>query len=452
MMQFFHHLLAFVFTLGILITFHEFGHFWIARKCGVKILRFSIGFGRPLWTRNFGEDRTELVVAALPLGGYVKMLDEREAPVPEPELDRAFNRKPLAQRFAIVLAGPLFNFLFAILAYWVMYMVGLTGLKPVIGAVQPSSAAAMAGLKADEEIISVNSHDTATWTMVVDAMITDIVADKTVELRVRSKAAVERPVVMDLHSISIDDLANKDLLRNLGITPKQLVLPPIIGELQPEGAAMRAGFESGDRVLKVDNVAVPDWRVFVEYIRARPDQLLHVELDRDGQVLVLPLHTEKKDAGDGKTIGYIGAGNQLGSSLIARESYSIFPALARAVARTWNMSWLTLEMLGKILTGEASYRNLSGPVSIAQYAGESAQNGVAAFLWFLGIVSVSLGVLNLLPIPLLDGGHLMYYLIEFVRGRPVPETVQAVGQQIGLALLLGLMVLVFYNDLSRLIR
>ena len=449
-MQFFHHLLAFVFTLGILITFHEFGHFWVARKCGVKILRFSIGFGRPLWKRCYGADGTELVVAALPLGGYVKMLDEREAPVPEPELHRAFNRKPLAQRFAIVLAGPLFNFLFAILAYWIMYMVGLTGLKPVIGTVQPTSIAAVAGLEADEEIIAVNSRHTATWTMVVDAMITGIVADEPVALRVQSTNALERPVLLDLQSVSIDDLAEKDLLRSIGITPKQLVLPPIVGDLQPEGAAVRAGLKGGDRILAVDANAIPDWSTFVAYIRARPDQLVNVKINRDGQVMQLPLRTDKKDAGDGKIIGYIGAGNQLGQSLLARESYTFIPALAMALARTWDMSWLTLQMLGKILTGEASYRNLSGPVSIAQYAGESAQNGVAAFLWFLGIVSVSLGVLNLLPIPLLDGGHLMYYLIELVRRRPVPEAVQAIGQQIGLALLLGLMVLVFYNDLSRL--
>ena len=449
-MQFLHHLLAFIVTLGILITFHEFGHFWVARKCGVKILRFSIGFGRPLWTRCFGDDRTELVVAALPLGGYVRMLDEREAPVPEPELHRAFNRKPLAQRFAIVLAGPLFNFLFAILAYWIMYMVGLTGLKPVIGTVQTTSIAAVAGLQADDEIIAVNSKHTATWTMVVDAMISDIVADTPVELRVLSKNALERPVLMNLQSISIDDLAEKDLLQSLGIIPQQLVLPPVIGDLQSAGAAVRAGLRSGDRILTVDDVAISDWTAFVTYIRGRPDQLLKVEISRDGLVMLLPLRTDKKDAGDGKIIGYIGAGNQLGPSLLARESYTIVPALARALERTWDMSWLTLQMLGKILTGEASYRNLSGPVSIAQYAGESAQNGIAAFLWFLGIVSVSLGVLNLLPIPLLDGGHLMYYLIELVRGSPVPEAVQAIGQQIGLALLLGLMVLVFYNDLSRL--
>ena len=449
-MQFFHHLVAFIVALGVLITFHEFGHFWVARKCGVKILRFSIGFGRPLWKRCYGDDRTELVVAALPLGGYVRMLDEREAPVPEPELHRAFNRKTLAQRFAIVLAGPLFNFLFAILAYWIMYMIGLTGLQPVIGTVQPTSIAAVTGLQADEEIIAVNSMHTATWTMVVDALITAIVADKSVELTVRSKNALERPVLMNLQGVSIDDLAEKDLLQSIGITPKQLVLPPVIGDLQPEGAAVRAGFKSGDRILAVDHVAISDWTAFVAYIRARPEQLLQVEISRDGQVMLLSLRTDKKDAGDRKMVGYIGAGNQLGQSLLAKESYTFFPALARALTRTWDMSWLTLQMLGKILTGEASYRNLSGPVSIAQYAGESAQNGVAAFLWFLGIVSVSLGVLNLLPIPLLDGGHLMYYLIELVRRRPVPEAVQAIGQQIGLALLLGLMVLVFYNDLSRL--
>lgn len=449
-MQFIHHLLAFVFTLGILITFHEFGHFWVARKCGVKILRFSIGFGRPLWKRCYGVDRTELVVAALPLGGYVRMLDEREAPVPEPELHRTFNRKPLAQRFAIVLAGPLFNFLFAILAYWIMYMIGFTGLKPVIGAVQPTSIAAVAGLEADEEITAVNSRQTATWSSVVDAMISDIIADKSVELRVRSKDALERPVRVNLQGISIDDLAEKDLLRSMGITPKQLVLPPVIGDLQPAGAAARAGLKSGDRIVAVDNITISEWTAFVAYIRSHPEQLLRVEISRDGQVMLLPLRPDKKDAGKGKMIGYIGAGNQLGQSLLARESYALIPALARALTRTWDMSWLTLQMLGKILTGEASYRNLSGPVSIAQYAGESAQNGIAAFLWFLGIVSVSLGVLNLLPIPLLDGGHLMYYLVEFVRGRPVPEAVQAIGQQIGLALLLGLMVLVFYNDLSRL--
>ena len=450
-MQFFHHLLAFIVALGILITFHEFGHFWVASRCGVKILRFSIGFGRPLWKRCIGTDRTELVIAALPLGGYVKMLDEREAPVPDPELPRAFNRRPLAQRFAIVLAGPLFNFLFAILAYWMMYMIGLTGLKPVIGVVHPASIAAAAGLQADDEIMAVNAQRTATWTMVVDAMITSIVEGHAVELSLQSSHSLERTLMLNLQGVSIDDLAKKDLLVSIGITPKQFVLPPVIGELLPEGAAVRAGLKSGDRIVTVDGIMITDWTGFVEYIRGHPDQLLHVDISREEKVMPLLLRPDKKDAGDGRIIGYIGAGNQLGQSLLARESYTIIPAFAKALARTRDMSWLTLQMLGKVLTGEASYKNLSGPLSIAQYAGESAKNGIAAFLWFLGIVSVSLGVLNLLPIPLLDGGHLMYYLIEVVRGSPVSEAVQAVGQQIGLALLLGLMVLVFYNDILRLV-
>ena len=450
-MQFLQHLLAFLFALGILITFHEFGHFWVARKCGVKILRFSIGFGRPLWQRCIGSDRTELVVAALPLGGYVKMLDEREAPVPETELHRAFNRKPLAQRCAIVLAGPVFNFLFAILAYWVMYMIGLTGLKPIIGVVQPASIAASAGLKPDEEIIAVNSRRTATWTMVVDAMITSIVADKPVAFRLQSGETRERSVLLNLQGMTIDDLAEKDLLASIGITPRQCVLPAVVGELTTGGAAVRAGLQGGDRILTVNDTRISDWAAFVEYIRAHPDQMLQIEISRAGKVILVPLRPDKKDAGDGKIIGFIGAGNQLAQNLLASESYTFFPALARALERTWDMSCLTLQMLGKILTGEASYRNLSGPVSIAQYAGESAKNGIAAFLWFLGVVSVSLGVLNLLPVPLLDGGHLMYYLIELVRGSPVSEAAQAIGQQIGLALLLGLMVLVFYNDLLRLL-
>jgi len=451
MMQFFHHLLAFVVALGVLITFHEFGHYWVARKCGVKILRFSIGFGRPLWKRCFGADQTELVVAALPLGGYVRMLDEREAPVTESELPRAFNRRPLGQRFAIVAAGPLFNFLFAILAYWIMYMVGLTGLKPVIGVVQPGSLAAAAGLQVDEEIIAVNTKHTATWTMVVDAMIGNIMADQPAELRLKSAHMPERSVTINLQGISIDDLAEKDLLVRIGVTPKQLVLPPLIGDLQTEGAAVRAGLKSGDRIVTVDGVRIPDWTAFVQYIQAHPGQLLHVEIERKGELMTLPVRPDRKDLGGGKIAGYIGAGNLLGKSLLARESYTFFPAFTMAAARTWDMSWLTLQMLGKILTGEASLRNLSGPVSIAQFAGESAKNGIAAFLWFLGIVSVSLGVLNLLPVPLLDGGHLMYYLIELVRGSPVPENIQAIGQQIGMALLLGLMVLVFYNDILRLI-
>jgi regulator of sigma E protease len=450
MMDFLQHLLAFIVALGILISFHEYGHFWVARKCDVKILRFSIGFGRPLWKRYFGNDRTELVIAAIPLGGYVKMLDEREGNVPPQELNRAFNRKPLGQRTLIVLAGPVFNFIFAIFAYWIMYMVGLTGLKPVVGEVSPVSIAANAGIKPDDEIIAVGPRKTATWTMVVDALLNDIMRASEVKFTLRDRQTREREVWVNIKTVSIDDIAETGILETLGIKPKQFVVPAIIGDVQAGLAADQAGLISGDKILKADGKPVSNWAEWVDYVRAHPEQMLQVEIQRNEERLTILLQPERKEIEAGEVIGFIGAANQPPDMLIAEESYSLFPAFAKALVRTWDMSWLTLRMLGKMLTGDASVKNLSGPISIAQYAGQSAQNGFATFLWFLGIVSVSLGVLNLLPVPLLDGGHLMYYLVEFVRGNPVSESVQIIGQQIGLALLFGLMILVFYNDIMRL--
>jgi len=450
MIDFLQHLLAFIVALGILISFHEYGHFWVARKCDVKILRFSIGFGRPLWKKYFGKDNTELVIAAIPLGGYVKMLDEREGNVFPHELNRAFNQKPLGQRTLIVLAGPVFNFIFAIFAYWIMYMVGLTGLKPVVGEISPVSIASSAGIKPDDEIIAVGTRKTATWTMVVDALLNDIMRTSEVKFTLRDPQVREREVWVNISSISIDDIAETGILETLGITPRQFVVPAIIGEVQTGLAADRAGLKSGDEILVADSNPVSHWSAWVEYVRAHPDVEIEVEIQRNEERLTILLQPERKTIESGEIIGFIGASNQPPDMLIAEESYSLFPAFAKALVRTWDMSWLTLRMLGKMLTGDASVKNLSGPISIAQYAGQSAQNGIAAFLWFLGIVSVSLGVLNLLPVPLLDGGHLLYYLVEFVKGNPVSESVQIVGQQIGLALLFGLMILVFYNDIMRL--
>jgi len=451
MIDFLQHLFAFLFALGVLITFHEYGHFCIARRYDVKILRFSIGFGRPLWKRYFGKDKSEFVIAAMPLGGYVKMLDEREGEVPVHELSRSFNRKPIGQRFAIVLAGPLFNFIFAILAYWVMYMVGLTGLKPVIGEVMPGSIADEAGLKSGHEIIAIDSHKTATWTMVVDALINGVIDGKKVQFTVRDPQTSEYKVIVELENVSIDDLAEQGLLERLGVKPAQIKVPAVIGSLNAGLAAEKAGFKVEDQIIAVDGNPITDWANWVEFIQAHPEEDLTVEVLRNDERLVLQLHPERKETDDGRSIGFIGAANKPPLTLFAKESYSVFPAFLKAIERTWDMSWVTLRMLGKIITGQASYKNLSGPISIAQYAGDSAEHGVAAFLWFLGIVSVSLGVLNLLPVPLLDGGHLMYYLIELVKGSPVSETAQVLGQQIGLALLLGLMVLVFYNDIMRLV-
>ncbi len=451
MMDFLQHLAAFLVALGVLITFHEYGHYWVARRFDVKILRFSIGFGRAVWKKNFGRDNTELVIAALPLGGYVKMLDEREGGVRPEEAHRAFNQKPVTQRMAIVLAGPLFNFLFAILAYWLMYMIGLAGLKPIVGEVRPGSIADTAGLKPGHEIIAVNTHSTATWTMVADYLIDDVIDGGVVGVTVRDAYSNEYALRVDLVEVSIDDLAEQGILERLGITPEQIRLPAVIGKVQPGLVADKAGLKAGDRIMAVDGRPIGDWMEWVNTIQAHPGQTLAVEVMRGEDYLSIMLHPEFRTTEEGRTIGYIGAASQPPANVFARESYAPLPALGKAMERTRDMSWLTLRMLVKMITGEASYRNLSGPISIAQYAGDSAENGLAAFLWFLGIVSVSLGVLNLLPVPLLDGGHLMYYLIELVKGRPVSEAAQVIGQQIGLAMLLGLMVLVFYNDIMRLI-
>jgi regulator of sigma E protease len=453
MMDFFQYLFAFIFALGILITFHEFGHFCIAQKCGVKILRFSVGFGKPLWSRRIGKDQFELVIAAIPLGGYVKMLDEREGKVAESELDRAFNRKPLSQRTAIVLAGPVFNFIFAIVAFWFMFMIGLTGLKPIVGEVEMGSIAQQAGLNEGVEIIAVDSRETKTWVMVVDAFVNRIIDGGKVDIKIRDNS-ITRILSIDFEGLSIDDLAEQGLLNKLGITPKKYKVPAIVGDIHSGLPAHEAGLIAGDLIIAANGEIIEDWVQWVKYVQARPKHKIVIDIKRGNENLVLDLTPDEKIRDDGSTIGFIGAANQPIQHIdevFGKESYTFIPAFLKGVERTWDMSWLTLRMLGKMMTGQASVKNLSGPISIAQYAGDSAQGGVASFLWFLGIVSVSLGVLNLLPIPLLDGGHLLYYIVEFLKGSEVSESMQLIGQQIGFTLLLGLMILVFYNDIARLI-
>ena len=445
---------AFIFALGILITFHEFGHYWVARKCDVKILRFSVGFGRPLWRKEFGRDNTEFIIGAVPLGGYVKMLDEREDSVPESERTRAFNNKSLGERFAIVVAGPLFNFIFAVLAYWIIYVVGVTGLKPLVGSVEEGSVAMQAGFRVDDEITGINGQGTPTWNTALEKLVGGVIGHSVGTVSVRDTQGYERLLEVDLSSISIDAMAQGNLLRLLGIEPVRPAIPAIIGEVANQGAAREAGLVAGDRMVAVGDTPVRDWQHWVELIRAAPGVPLFVRINRDDEYLEIVLTPGEKVSEQGETIGYIGVGlgpdYDVDRSLFAIEAYPPYTALVKGIGKTLDMTVTTLQILGKMITGQASLKNLSGPVSIAQYAGQTAQLGVVAFLGFLAIVSISLGVLNLLPVPLLDGGHLFYFFIEFFKGSPVSVPVQMVGQRIGIMLLFGLMVLAFYNDIIRL--
>ena len=445
---------AFIFALGILITFHEFGHYWVARKYDVKILRFSVGFGRPLWRKEFGMDNTEFVLGAIPLGGYVKMLDEREGFVPELERTRAFNNKSLGERVAIVIAGPLFNFIFAVLAYWIVFVVGVTGLKPMVGSVEENSVAMQAGFRVDDEITEINGRGTATWNTVLEKLVAGVIERSVATVSVRDVRGYERLLEVDLASISIDAMAQGNLLGLLGVEPVRPAIPAIIGEVANQGAAREAGLLAGDKMVAVDGTPVRDWRHWVELIRAAPGIPLSVRIIRDGEYLEMVLTPQEKVSEEGETIGFIGVGLDpdfdIDHSLFVIEAYPLHTALVKGVGKTLDMTVITLQILGRMITGQASLKNLSGPVSIAQYAGQTAQLGIVAFLGFLAIVSVSLGVLNLLPVPLLDGGHLFYYCIEFFKGSPVSEPIQMLGQRIGIVLLFGLMTLAIYNDIIRL--
>ncbi|MGD8589101.1 MAG: RIP metalloprotease RseP [Chromatiales bacterium] len=443
---------SFLVALGVLITVHEFGHFWVARRLGVKVLRFSIGFGRPLWKRIGRVDGTEYVIAALPLGGYVKMLDEREAPVDPKELQRAFNRQPLRVRSAIVAAGPLFNFLFAIIAFWLIFVTGDIGLKPLIGEVDQGSIAEEAGFRTDDQIIYIGDQSTATWEAVVYALMSESLDQSEVPVRVRDKAG--RELVHWLNTEGMQDLAEDgQLLHNLGLTPKRPILPPVIGELLPGEPAEQAGLESGDLLLTADDIPLESWSDWVDYVREHPGHSISLEIERNGRLLSLELTPASVSGEAGQPIGRIGASVNVPDDLLddyrAEIRYGPMAAVGQSLQKTWDLSLLMLRMMGKMVVGEVSIKNLSGPISIADSAGKSASYGVTYFIKFLAVVSVSLGVLNLLPIPVLDGGHLFFFLIEAVKGSPLSERFMEQGQKIGMLILLAIMGLAFYVDLNR---
>jgi len=451
-MNFISTIIAFVVALGVLIVFHEYGHYLVARLCGVKVLRFSLGFGKVLWRRRIGRDGTEWALSAFPLGGYVKMLDEREGPVAPEEFHRAFNRQTVGKRFAIVAAGPIANFLLAILLYWVLFMHGVPGVRPVLGEPVAHSPAAQAELAAGDTITRIGQSDVATWQDVRWVLLEHALRKDHVPVEVQNARGGIDFRKLDLSGIGPEHI-DGDLIKAIGLTRFQPAFKPVIGKLIPGGAGERDGLQPRDEIVEVDGQPVSGWEDLVARINAAPERTLSMTVLRGGAKTIVAVTPEAR-VENGKTLGRIGAMPHIDEAetrkYMTEVRYGPVAAISQAAARTWEVSVFTVKMLGRMIVGDVSLKNLSGPITIADYAGQSAQLGWLAYLSFLALISISLGVLNLMPVPLLDGGHLMYYVAEIAKGSPVSDRVMEMGQQVGIVLLFSLMAFALYNDINRL--
>ena len=451
-MDLLHTLFYFAIAIGVLVSIHEFGHFWVARKVGVKVLRFSIGFGKVLWSYQKNPNATEYVLSAIPLGGYVKMADEREGEVSAADLPYAFNRQSLWARVAIVAAGPLFNLVLAVALFWSVLVIGEAGIKPILGSVSTSTLAAAAGFAEGDQIISINDKLTPTWTAAMSSIFAAALeGEESIKVAVKS---LDDQQSVRLLAVTASDTQNPDILyERLGFKPWSPKLKPIIGKVLPDSAALVAGLQAGDLIISADGAIMEDWLQWVDVVKIHPNLAIKLIIEREGVQLPL-IVTPKEVIAEQKAVGKIGASVLVPEALIKSVSveYSLAPmeAVPVALEMTWSYAASTLKMMGKMFVGSASVENLSGPISIAQYAGQSASMGLVHFIKFMALVSVSLGVLNLLPIPVLDGGHLLFFALEAVKGRPVSEKIQSFFQQMGMSILLSLMALAMFLDIQRL--
>lgn len=451
-------LLAFILTIGILVTVHEYGHFQVARWCGVKVLKFSVGFGKPIWSRKFGRDQTEFAIAAIPLGGYVKMLgegqlsDNQENSADE-DMSRAFNRQSVVKRMAIVLAGPFANLLLAVILYWALFMGGTLGIKPYIGEVLENTPAASSQIKTGDLIQKINGKPVATWQDVRWLLMNESLQGSSVD--VQTIDSHQQVTMHQLMTVGLNlDETSVDIVQKLGLTIYQPRIAARIGEVVKDSPAEMAGLQVDDLVLSINSKAVSDWEAMLQEIRRHPEQKLEVLVLRNGSEYRLSI-TPNAVQENGKTLGRIGAAVKTEQTELDQyyvtQSYTMMQALVKGLEKTWETSVFSLKMLGNMVVGNVSWKGISGPVSIASYAGQSANMGLKVFIGFLALVSISIGILNLLPIPILDGGHFMYYMVEFFTGKPVSDAVINIGQRIGFFLLGWLMVLALYNDMNRLI-
>ncbi len=443
--------LAFIVAISILVAVHEYGHYIVGRWCGMKVLRFSIGFGKPIWRRSAGPDATEYCISAIPLGGYVRFLDEREGPVADADQGRAFNHRPVWQRIAVLLAGPAFNFMFAVVAYWALFIYGIPTVVPAVGTVTEGSYAAEAGLAEGDRIVAVNGQASADWESTLLAMLDQVVADGRIDLVLENANGQQRSAAMVVGEDSARLTEPGMLFDGLGFSPWQF--PAIVGEVSAGGAAEAAGIGPGDRITAVDGEPVTSFNDLVGRIGPRPGETIELSFRRASDAVevteTLVLGSTERD---GQQVGLLGiTSSESAGDFVYLRKFGPLESVSRAMERTWASSVFTLKMLARMVTGDVSIKNISGPINIAQFAGQSAERGLDYFLSFLAIVSISLGVLNLLPIPILDGGQIVYQSFELFTGKPLSERAQIIGQQAGILALILLMSFAFYNDIARLI-